>query len=103
MAYTVIHTSTKPSEEIAFFRFPQTHIDAIDQAILEIGDKYIKSEYSEFGNTSIIRRTFVDEAAFQEWLEKTSTHEDVIKARADRDEYNNIFGITLEMHVERNL
>jgi hypothetical protein len=102
MTHTVVTEFTKPSEEIAFYMMPQSHITAVDQIISEMGNKHIQSQISTFGNKTTIARQFIDEAAYQEFAEKSSANVDISKARSDREEYNKIFGITSRNHVELN-
>ena len=102
MTYTVVNEFTKPSEEIAFFLMPQSHIDAVNQIINEMGNKHIQSQILTFGNKTTIARQFIDETAYQEFAEKTSVNVDISKARTDREEYNKIFGIISTTHVELN-
>ena len=102
MAHTVVTEFTKPSEEIVFFVMPQSHMDAVNQIISEMGDKHIQSQISKFGNKITVARQFIDEAAYQEFAEKRSVNVDISKARSDMEEYNKIFGITSITHVELN-
>ena len=102
MTHTVVSEWTKPSEEIAFFLMPQSHIDAVNQIISEMGDNHIQSQISTFGNKMIVARQFIDEAAYQEFVEKSSVNVNITKARSDREEYDKLFGITSRTHVELN-
>jgi hypothetical protein len=102
MAHTVVTEFTRPSKEIAFFVMPQSHIDAVDQIISEMGDKHVESQISTVGVNNTITRRFIDEAAYQEFVAKTSANEDISRARSTRAEYNKIFGITSRTHVELN-
>ena len=110
MAFRFERTSTKPSNEIKFYPLIDKLIEfhseragtavtttIVDTAISMMGSKHIESKSILTGNIFTVIRTFVDEAAFNEYMDIINNDPDHTRARLERDKYNEVNGIISEV------
>jgi len=94
MPFQIVRTKTRPSSDINFY-FINNRI--IEEAVDQLGAKHISSKVETIGNTQKVTRVFVDEDAYQEFMNIITSnvdHEATIQAR---DQYDNENGIISEV------
>ena len=110
MTFKMIRTTVRPSSDIGFYRVTDKLLEfhlkrtgtpletnQLEAAFLALGNRYLGTTIESNGNTQIITRSFVNEAAYDEANSVIELDVDIDEMRKDRETYNQANGITTEV------